>query len=336
MDTAAIIREHARALGFNHARFARLGAPGIEAYDAFLSEGRHSTMSWMQASRPPRADPRLLLPGARSALVLGVDYAWPRPPDPGGLTGKVACYAWGRDYHNLIGKRLRKLQTRLSAEIPGFQAYAGVDSRPFIERAWAAEAGIGYVGKNACILIPSSGSYLFLAVMLTNQDLPPDGPLGDFCGRCRRCLDACPTQAFTAPGQLDARRCVSYLTIEHDGPIPEPLRPALGRWVFGCDDCQEVCPHNHAPPRSAEADFAPRPDHAWLDLERVLRTPDPELSARFLGTPIRRACPARLKRNAAVVLGNLGDPAARPALEVALRHPVELVRSHAAWALERV
>ncbi len=335
--TGAIIRECASELGFGHVRFASAeGAPGIEAYDRFLAEGRHGSMAWMVRSRPPRADPRLLLPEARSAVVLGVDYRWPRPPDPGGLTGRVASYAWGRDYHNLLGKRLRRLSARLGERIPGFLAYAGVDSRPLVERAWAERAGLGYLGKNACVIVPSHGSYFFLAVMLTNQELISDAPLGDFCGRCRRCLDACPTAAFTAPGQLDARRCVSYLTIEHDGEIPEDLRPGLGRWVFGCDDCQEVCPHNHAPPTSPEAELAPRPRHAWLDLPELLLSADEALLERFVGTPIRRACPARLKRNAAVVLGNLGDPAARPALEHARQHPDPAVRSHAAWALDRL
>lgn len=317
-------------------RFATLDpAPGIEAYDHFLAAGYAGTMDWMARSRPPRAEPRLLLPDARAAVVLGTDYAWPRPPDPGGLTGKVASYAWGRDYHNLIGKRLRKLVFALKDRIPGFEAYAGVDSRPFVERAWAERAGLGYVGKNACVIVPSEGSYFFLAVMLVNVELEPDRVMGDFCGRCRRCLDACPTDAFVDAGRLDARRCVSYLTIEHDGPIPEALRPGLGRWVFGCDTCQEVCPHNHDPVASAELDLAPRPDHAWLDLPALLETPDDALVARFQGTPIRRAAPVRLKRNAAIVLGNLGDLAAAPALRRALAHESEVVAEAAAWALAR-
>lgn len=337
MNPRAAIAATAAEHGFGLVRFAALDpAPGVEAYDRYLAEGRHGSMAWMVRSRDPRANPRLLLPEARSVVVLGVDYAWPRPPDPGGLTGKVAAYAWGRDYHNLLGKRLKRLTARLVEQIPGFQAYAGIDSRPFIERAWAEASGLGYIGKNACLIIPSHGSYLFLAVMLTNQELQPDPPIGDFCGRCRRCLDACPTGAFTAPGQLDARRCVSYLTIEHDGPIPEELRPGLGRWVFGCDDCQEVCPHNHNPPRSKEIELAPRPDHAWLDLPGVLLATDEALLKRFEGTPIRRSAPVRLKRNAAIVLANLGDPAARPALEQAARHPHEVVAEAAGWALGRL
>lgn len=337
MTPAETVRQHAAALGFGRVRFAALDpAPGIEAYDAFLAAGCAGTMGWMARSRPPRADPRLLLPDARSAVVLGCDYAWPRPPDPGGLTGKVASYAWGRDYHNLLGKRLRRLVLGLKAALPGFDAYAGVDSRPLIERAWAERAGLGYLGKNACVIVPGQGSYFFLAVMLVNVELPPDSPMGDFCGRCRRCLDACPTQAFLGSGRLDARRCVSYLTIEHDGPIPADLRPGLGRWVFGCDVCQEVCPHNHNPPPSAEAELAPRPEHAWLDLPALLDSPDEALRARFEGSPIRRATPLRLKRNAAIVLGNLGDPAAAPALLRARAHPDPTVAEAADWALQRL
>lgn len=333
-EHAEIVRQQAALLGFSAVRFARAeGAPGIENYDQFLAEGRQGTMSWMERSRAPRAQPSLLLPSLRSAVVLGLDYAWPRPPDPGGLTGKVASYAWGRDYHKLIGARLKALSTALSTQIPGFESYAGVDSRPLNERAWAERAGLGSLGKNGCILLPSRGSYLFLAVMLTNLDLAPDREMADFCGRCQRCLDGCPTQAFTAPGQIDARRCVSYLTIEHDGPIPEALRPGLGRWVFGCDVCQEVCPHNHAAPNSAEQELAPRPQHAWLDLDWVLRTDDEVLSKTFNGTPIRRSCPVRLKRNAAIVLGNLGDAAGRGALEIAARHVHDVVAEAARWGL---
>jgi epoxyqueuosine reductase len=333
---AALIRRAAAARGFNRVAFtAATGAPGIDDYDRFLAEGRHAEMAWMERSRAPRADPRQLLADARSAVVLGVDYAWPRPPDPGGLTGKVASYAWGRDYHNLIGKRLRHLGQDLRDLLPGLQTYSGVDSRPLIERAWAGQSGIGYLGKNCLLIVPGQTSYLFLAVMLVDIDLPSDVPRGDHCGRCRRCLDACPTDAFTDVGQLDARRCISYLTIEHKSPIPEALRPGLGRWVFGCDVCQEVCPHNPNDPHSSEPDLAPRPGNAWLDLPELLNSDDDTLLRRFEGSPIRRAGAVGLKRNAALVLGNIGDPAARPALDVAARHPSPVVRDAAEWARAR-
>jgi epoxyqueuosine reductase len=339
MNTSAseIIHKSAAQYGFDQVRFAPLlPAPGIDAYDQFVQEGRQGDMDWMIRSREPRSDPRTLLPSATGAVVLGMTYAHPRPPDPGGLTGKVASYAWGRDYHNLIGKRLRKMVRDLREDIPGFEAYWGVDSRPLIERAWAERSGLGFLGKNCMAIMPAHSSYFFLAVILVNQDLPADPPLGDHCGSCRRCLDVCPTQAFTAPGELDARRCISYLTIEHRTAIPETMRPLMGRWVFGCDDCQEVCPHNGTELPQADGDFAPRQGHAWLDLEWVLQCPDSTLDAHFEGSPIRRAKPSGLKRNAAIVLGNRGDAAARTALQHAERHPDPVVSDAARWGLERV
>jgi len=337
---AEIIRSEARTLGFSQVRLCDAApAPGIEAYDAMLAEGRHGAMDWMQRGRLARAEPQRLLPGVRSAVVLGVDHAWPRPPDPGGLTGKVASYAWGRDYHNLVGKRLRRLVKRLLERVPGLGLYGGVDSRPLHERAWAERAGLGFIGRNCCVIVPGLGSYRFLAVLLVDRPLPPDPalpPAARHCGSCRRCLDLCPTHAFVGPHQLDARRCISYLSIELRQAIPEALRPGMGRWVFGCDLCQEVCPHNHAPPTSLEQDLAPLPGRAWLDLPWVLGTPDAVLESALQGSPLRRPGARGLKRNAAVVLGNLGDPAARPALEAAWRQGDPLVAEHAAWALDRL
>ena len=269
--------------------------------------------------------------------MLAVDYAWPRPPDPGGLTGKVSAYAWGRDYHNLLSKRLRRLARELREEAPGVEGYWGVDSRPLIERAWAEKAGMGFVGKNCCIIRPGQTSYMFLGMILLSEAIPPDRPyLRDHCGRCRRCLDACPTNAFVAARQLDARRCISYLTIEHKGAFPLDLRAGIGRWVFGCDLCQEVCPHNHKLRPGAHEDFTPRGDNAWLDLEWLLTTAPETIRAHFQGSPIKRPGPSGLKRNAAIVLGNLGDPAARPALLSQENSPDDGVRESVRWALERL
>lgn len=337
-DLRTFISGRAAQLGFSVVRFASAdGAPGIGRYDAFLGAGRHGSMGWMQSSRPPRADPRQLLPSAKTAVVLAVDYAWPRPADPGGLTGKVSCYAWGRDYHNLMTKRLRRLARELREEAPAAEGYWGVDSRPLIERAWAERAGVGFIGKNCCVFRPGETSYMFLGMLLLSEALPPDPPLvRDFCGSCRRCLDACPTDAFVGPRELDARRCISYLTIEHRGPIPAALRPGLGRWVLGCDLCQEVCPHNHRLKPGAHEDFQPRDGHAWLDLEWLLRADDDAIVARFQGSPIKRPGPIGLKRNAAMVLGNLGLPEARAPLQHALAHPDEVVRDAARWALGRL
>ena len=331
------IRQEAAKLGFDEIRFTHLDpAPGVDNYNRFIDEGRHGEMGWMERGQPPRANPFSLLPGAKSVIVLGMNYSHPRPPDPGGLTGKVASYAWGRDYHNRIGKRLKKLDRNLREQIPGFLSYGGVDSRPLIERAWAQRAGLGFLGKNCLAILPGRSSYFFIAVMLVNIDLPPDTPLGDHCGSCQRCLDVCPTGAFTAPGELDARRCISYLTIEHKGEIPTDLRQQMGRWVFGCDDCQEVCPHNPKNPIFADPEFAPRAGHAWLDLEWVLLADDDTLKSHFQGSPIRRPGPQGLKRNAAIVLGNMGDPSARTSLLRAMDHSDAIVKSHAKWALDRL
>ena len=292
-------------------------------------------MAWMVRSRPPRNNPRELLQSAKSVITLGMDYSHPRPPDPGGLTGKVSRYAWGRDYHNLISKSLRRLCRTIQEEYPSFEAYYGVDSRPFIERAWAEKSGLGFIGKNNMIIAPGDSSYFFLAMILTNLDLDPDPRIiKDHCGSCTRCLDICPTDAFHKAGQLDARKCISYLTIEHKGSIPTHLRPLVGRWLFGCDDCQTVCPHNHSPSMSEQHDFKPRPNHAWVDLSWLLTTSDQIVSDFFIGTPLRRAGPIRLKRNAAIVMGNLRNPEAEPSLSIASKHHHPLVREHADWALK--
>lgn len=330
----SLAREAAKA-GFARVRVAEAGpAPGFERYDAFLEAGRQGEMAWMATGRDARADVRRLLPEARSVVVLAMDYGQPPPPDPGGLTGRVACYAWGRDYHNLVGKRLKKLRAALEAAHPGLATRGSVDAGPVWERGWAEAAGMGFTGKNGMVVVPGEGSGFFLATLILSEPLPPDPPIADHCGRCRRCIDACPTAAILEGGGVDARRCISYLTIEHRAEIPEDLRPKLGRWVFGCDDCQDVCPHVHLGKRPLEADFAPR--HAWIDLPGVLAATDAQLLARFEGSPVRRACPEKLRRNVCVVLGNLGDPAARPALERARRDGNEIVSAHAAWALDRL
>ena len=337
ISTEQLVRDLAASFGFDEVRFAQVDPPaGIAAYDRFLAENRHGDMSWMERSREPRANPNQLLSDARSVVVLGMRYGHPSPPDPGGLTGRVARYAWGRDYHNHIGKRLRRLTRELRANIPGLKTYAGVDSRPLIERAWAERSGLGFIGKNAMAIMPGRSSYFFLAAVLVNVELEPDTPLGDHCGTCERCLIGCPTSAFTAPGELDARQCISYLSIEYKGAISDSLKPKMGRWVFGCDVCQEVCPHNPRDEHPAHSDFAPRFGNAWLDLAWLLTASDQELEHRFVGSPIRRAGPNGLRRNAAIVLGNLSDRTALPVLEGRLDDPCPATRDAVEWALNRL
>jgi epoxyqueuosine reductase len=334
-----LVRGRAAELGFTRVGVCAADSPaGIDHYDRFLDAGHHADMEWMRRGRDARAQPSTLLQGLRSVVMLGIDYGWPRPPRPPGLYGRVARYAWGRDYHNLVSKRLRKLCRDLRAQ--DVDCWWFVDSRPVIERAWADQAGLGFSGRNCCTIAPGDSSWFFLAGVLVAAELVPDRPLAGgmarHCGRCRRCHDACPTHAFVGDGQLDARRCLSWMTIEAQGGIPLEWREQLGDWVFGCDLCQEVCPHNHREPSSLERDFAPRPGHAWLDLEWVIEAEDGALEAALTGSPLRRPGAIGLKRNACVVLGNLGDTSARPLLERAARHSSPTVQEHARWGLERL
>lgn len=329
-STRAELASLARAHGFSHVGFAGVGpTPHGDALTAWLDAGHDGTMAWMRERVDVRLDPRVRMPEARTAMVLGVDHPHALPPDPGGLTGRVARYAWGRDYHNLVGKRLRKLTKRLRDD--GVACWGSVDTGPVLERAWAAAAGVGFGGKNGVQIRPASSSWMVLAVVFVDVDVAPDTPLRDHCGRCTRCLDACPTDAFVGPRALDARRCIAYWTIEARGLPPVDLRRGFGRWVFGCDVCQEVCPHNAAPPPVDDDPFAPR--HAWLDLPDLLATSDEALMERFLGTPLRRPKAHGLKRNALLVLANLGDPRAVPVAEAAMAHPHADVRAAAAWCL---
>jgi epoxyqueuosine reductase len=334
-SAAEFLRKTAREMGFPQVRFARLKnrGPRAQAYEDWVAAGRHGGLEYLQRHAPLKTDPRKLLPSAKSAVVLGMPYAFPLPPDPGGLTGRVSCYAWGRDYHNLIGKRLRRLEKTVRQTFPGTETYAGVDARPLLERGWAEWAGLGAPGKNCMTLLPGQTSFLFLAVMLTNLELPPDPPATDHCGTCVKCLDACPTGALLGAGELDSRLCISFHTIENRGDIPVALRAKTGRWLFGCDDCQTVCPHIAEGDRSAEPDFSPRPGQAWMDLPAVLALDEQTFATRFQGSAIRRARLVGLQRNALVVLGNIGDPAGLQAARKALKSPNALLRRHAAWAV---
>jgi epoxyqueuosine reductase len=335
MDIRDRIERWAAELGFSAVAVAAIGpTPQGQRATDWLAAGHHGDMDWLERTHAVRLDPRVRMPDAKAVVLLSLTHAWRRPPDPGGRTGLVARYAWGRDYHNLIGKRLKKLRRRLR-EI-GVQSFGGVDTAPIIERAWAARAGLGVVGKNGMLFVPGSHSWHFLAAIVIDHAVDADPPVPiDACKACTRCLVGCPTDAFVRPTVLDARRCIAYWTIEARDLAPERLRPSFGRWVFGCDVCQEVCPHNHHPPDPTEPDFLPR--HAWLDLDEVLATPDDALDARFTGTPLRRPGPHGLKRNAAVVLGNLGDPGGLAVLhDHGLTHAHPVVREASRWAIARL
>jgi epoxyqueuosine reductase len=343
-DEGAELKERlfarARALGFARAGVAvaeRLEPEG-ERLAAWVAAGRHGTMEWMASTVEIRRDPRheKMLSSARSVVVLVAPYARAEEEPVGPLPGRVARYARGRDYHNVLDKRSDKLAKWLRRE--GHSARATVDVRPMYERAWAQRAGVGFVGKNCCLIVPGLGSHVFLATLVTSAVMPADESMAERCGACRLCLDACPTAAFEGPRELDARRCISYLTIEHDGAIDEALRPKMGDWVFGCDVCQDVCPFNRTAPveGSATAPFAPSARLATT-AEELLAMDEAAFAAWAHGSPFKRAGRASMARNAAIALGNTGERRHLPVLErAASDDPSDAVRDAAAWAARRI
>ncbi len=328
---AARIKDEGRRLGFDLVTIGPADPPPHgAAFEAWLDAGHAGGMSYLARGRDRRLDPDRVLAGARSVIACALSYR--QEPGVEGLPG-VARYAWGGDYHAVMEPRLRTLAETVDRLLPGSVARAYVDTGPLLERDLAARAGLGWIGKNTMLLHPDLGSFLFIGTVLTTAEVPPDAPLPDRCGSCTRCLDACPTTAFVEPYVLDARRCIAYLTIEHRGPVPAELRPAVGTWVFGCDVCQDVCPWNRRPPETGEVAFQAR---ALPPLAELLLLDEVSYRERLRGSPLKRARREGLARNAAVVLGNKGSAAAVPALADALGHTDPTVRSHAAWALGRI
>lgn len=307
---------------------------------AWIAKGRHGTMGWMARDTARRADPRAILAEVRTVISVALGYypgEWPADGKAPALRGKIARYAWGRDYHKRVRKRLHALARAIRALQPSSRYVAYVDTGPCLDRAWAARAGVGWIGKNTNVILKGAGSWYFLGELLTDIDLPADLPATNYCGACTRCIQACPTGAIVGPYELDARRCISYLTIEHRGGIPIELRPAIGTRIFGCDDCQEVCPWNRFATPTAHPEFAARPDQQLPELTPLLELTEAEFHTRYAGTALRRAGRNRFVRNVAVALGNLGDARAVPALGRALLNDVDShVRGHAAWALGRI
>jgi epoxyqueuosine reductase len=335
------VRTRALSLGFHRVGFAAT-APLTDdgaRLRTWLDAGHHGDMHWLADAPEARADvthPRVL-PGAKTVIVCALSYH--RGDEPSPLAdGTLARYARGRDYHNFLRKRLRKLAAWIRRE-HGAEAAPLVDTSPILERAWARRAGVGFVGKHGCVISPGLGSYLLLGEVVTTLALTPDAPMDERCGTCTRCLDACPTRAFVAPWVLDARRCVSYLTIERAGPIPEDLREGVGDRVLGCDACQEVCPFNRTapPPASTTGDFAPDPRWREHSLASLVRLSEGDFAALTEGSPAARPGRAGLARNAAVALGNVGHRVHLPVLREAMTHdPDDAVREAAAWALARI
>ncbi|MCX7622560.1 MAG: tRNA epoxyqueuosine(34) reductase QueG [Thermomicrobium sp.] len=299
-------------------------------------------MDWFDERRAEiAADPRFLHPTARSIVAVALPYWLPeiRPPDDGIVRGRIARYAWGLDYHRVLRERMRALHAALEARLGRrIEARFLVDTARIVDREVAARAGLGWQGKNTMILVPRYGSWVLLGELLLDIALEPDRPLRPRCGHCRSCLDACPTGALIAPYELFAPRCISYLTIEHRGPIPWDLRPLMGNWVFGCDVCQEVCPYTVAARSSDDPAVRPeRIEHCFPPLEWLLRMTEEEFRTVYRQRPVLRAKRSGLARNAAVALGNIGDRQHLPLLEeVVATHDQPLARSHAAWAMARI
>lgn len=343
MTPAETVRAAAAGIGFDAVAFT--AASPADADGAFLADwcgaGKAAGMGWLGRDPARRARPTSLLPEARTLITLGVSYYEEEPaPPPAGPAGRVARYAWGEDYHAVIERRLEELRDRLRLAFgPGVISRPAVDIQPLLERAFARRAGLGFVGKNTNLIRPGGGSFLFLADLLVNLELPPEGAVPQGCGACRRCQDACPTGALDTPFELDARLCVAYHTIENRGAIPRDLRPRMGRWVFGCDDCQDVCPFNARAAAQRWPEFSSRRGPGpWLRLEDLLALEsDESFRVRFRGTSILRAKRAGLVRNACVATAN-GGHAERLAdlLDERLRRDADpVVREHAAWALGR-
>ncbi len=318
------------------AEAAALARDGARLED-WLGRGRHAAMAWLERAPQRRSDPRELLPGCRSVVTLALNY-WPgREPDPHPASrARVALYARGRDYHRVLGDKLRRLAAWIDERAQA-TSFPFVDSGPVLERAWAERAGLGWIGKNANLLTRRLGSWILLGEVLTTASIEADpGPHADFCGSCTACLDACPTSAILEPGVVDANLCISYWTIEHRGPIPEERRPGMGEWIFGCDVCQEVCPWNESFARPAHEPLGSRPDLAGLDPEEILGLDEATFRTRYSGTSLMRAKWEGMRRNACVVLGNRRRKEALPALERALSDADPVVRSHAEWAIRRI
>jgi epoxyqueuosine reductase len=335
------LKARALELGFDAVGIASIGPLEASAhYDAWLSARRHGEMRYLATprSRGRRADPTRILAGLRSVVCVALCHEPSRDAERDGRLGHIARYAAGEDYHRVMRDTLGSLERWIERELlPGSRALWYSDTGAILERGWAERAGLGWIGKHSGLLSERLGSWFLLGELLLDRDLAPDPPLThEHCGTCRRCLDACPTGAIVAPYQLDARLCISYLTIELRGSIPIELRPSMGEWIFGCDVCQDVCPWNRFAPPAREARLHARSLEGWT-LVRFLSLDEAGFDRLFAGSPIRRAQRAGFLRNVCVALGNRGEPSAAPALARAMAwDAAPVVRGHAAWALGEI
>ena len=337
---AALIRDRALALGFDAVGFARaeLAPVARERLTAFLAAGSHGEMAWLAERAAQRSQPRALWPEAVSVIALGLSYA-PADDPLASLArrdrGTISVYARNRDYHDVVKGKLKHLAQFLAARF-GAGVKVFVDTAPVMEKPLAAAAGLGWQGKHTNLVSRRHGSWLFLAEIYTTLALPPDPPHPDRCGSCSRCLAACPTDAFPAPYRLDARRCISYLTIEHRGPIPPEFRPAIGNRIYGCDDCLAVCPWNRFAAAGREAKLAARDDLRAPPLAELAALDEAGFRARFAGSPVKRIGRARFLRNVAIAIGNSGQPALAPAAARLRADPDPVLAEAAAWAMTRL
>ncbi len=333
MSDAVRIKDKARSLGFQLAGIAPAGpSPETLFYPEWLARGYAGEMGYLERQASARLNPAEVLPGVRSAIVCAVNYNTGRP-----LTtfdrarAWVSRYAWGEDYHETLAAKLCELADWIRANCGG-ETRTYVDTGPLIERVYAKYAGVGWFGKNTCIINPKIGSWIFLGCVLTNLELDFDTPLPDRCGTCTRCIDACPTHAIVEPYVLDSRKCISYLTIELRGEVPAGLREGIGHHLFGCDICQDVCPWNRKAPGTEAEGFQSRPGLFWPELERLLDMQEEEWRVLIRGTAMKRAKVKGLLRNLMIVAGNSGLPRLVPRIERFRLHADPVVRSTAEWA----
>ena len=337
------IRAEAARLGFAACGFARADAAEVAGVHLkrWLEEGHHGTMGWMEARAHHRVSPTALWPEARSAIALGMSYA--PASDPMALAertelGRISVYAQGGDYHKTVKKALKTLARFIVERAPS-ELKVFVDTAPVMEKPLAQAAGIGWQGKHTNLVSREHGSWLFLGVILTSLDLEPDAPAdhGQHCGSCTRCLDSCPTQAFIGPHRIDARRCISYLTIEHEGAIPQEFRRSIGNRIYGCDDCLAVCPWNRfADAAAANRAFLPRAELAAPRLADLLALDDAAFREMFAGSPIKRIGRSRVIRNCLIAAGNSGDPTLAASIRPHLGDPDRVIAEAAEWALDQL
>jgi epoxyqueuosine reductase len=336
----AAIRQWALELGFDDCRFTTAAAPAsAEQFQNWVAGKNHGEMKWLERNAPKRADPQKVLSGAKSVIALAVSYQTENRQSAIGNRqfGLVARYARFADYHDVLGERLKSL-TGFVNQLGGAEARSlwYVDTGPMLERDFAQRAGLGFVGKHTNLISRKLGNWIFLSEIITTLELEPDAPEKNHCGKCSRCIEACPTNAITAPFQLDARKCISYLTIELKGAIPVELRPAIGNRIYGCDDCLAACPWNRFARAGSLMKSHANEELNSPDLIELLKLDDAGFKSLFAGSPILRTKRSGLLRNVCVALGNTGDATALPALEKATHDAEPLIAEHASWAIEEI